>query len=66
MNINNNKDGWPGFWFIVSNALPPVRFFLYLRHGNQPPSPAEGSGKVLIGAPQVIIGGYFMNTYILN
>lgn len=32
---NVNNDDLSRFWFIVSNAVPPIGLFLYFKHRNQ-------------------------------
>ena len=66
MLMKDNKDHLPAFWFVISNALPPVGFFLYFRHRKAYPNKA---GRALTGAmtgvPVAILGGYIMNTLSL-
>ncbi|OOQ60431.1 hypothetical protein [Mucilaginibacter pedocola] len=62
-----NKDELSSFWFVVSNALPPVGFFLYFKHRQQFPNKAKRAlNSALIGVPIALAGGYIMNTFILN
>ena len=65
--MKDNKDNLSRLWFVVSNALPPVGFFLYFRHRNAYPNKAKRALiSAIIGVPIAIIGGYIMNTFILN
>ncbi len=65
--MKDNKDTLSGFWFVVSNALPPVGFFLYVKHRKTHPNKARRAlTSAMIGVPIAIIGGYIMNTFILN
>jgi hypothetical protein len=65
--MKNNKDHLPGFWFVISNALPPVGIFLYFRHRKTCPQKAgRALISAMIGVPVAILGGYIMNTFILN
>jgi len=65
--MKDNKDQLSRFWFVVSNALPPVGFFLFFRHRKTYPYKAKRALiSAIIGVPIAIIGGYIMNTFILN
>jgi len=65
--MKDNKDKLSRFWFVVSNTLPPVGFFLYVKHRKAYPVKAKRAlVSALIGVPIAIIGGYIMNTFILN
>lgn len=65
--MKDNKDQLSRFWFIVSNALPPIGFFLYFRHKKANPVKARKAlTSAIIGVPMAIIGGYIMNTFVLN
>ena len=65
--MKDNKDNLSRFWFIVSNAVPPIGFLLYFRHIKAHPNKAKRAlTSALIGAPIAILGGYIMNTYVLN
>ncbi len=64
---NDTNDSLSIFWSILSNALPPIGFFLYLRHRYQFPKKAEKAlTNALIGIPIGLIGGYILQNYILN
>ena len=66
MKINNNDD-LSGFWFIVSNAIPPIGFFLYFRYRNRYPNKARRAlTGAVTGVPVALVAGYIMNTYFLN
>ncbi|QSW90153.1 hypothetical protein J0383_04875 [Flavobacterium endoglycinae] len=66
MNTNTN-DTLSKFWFIVSNAVPPIGFFLFFRHRSQYPNKARRAlTSGLIGVPIAILMGYIINTYILK
>ena len=65
--MNDNKDNLSLFWFIISNALPPIGFFLYFRHRKAQPIKAKRALiSAMIGVPIAILGGYIMNTFVLN
>lgn len=67
MKNNNNKDSLSKLWFVLSNAIPPIGFFLYFKHKNQYPNKAKRAlTSALIGVPIALIAGCIMNTYILN
>jgi hypothetical protein len=65
--MKDNKDRLSRFWFVASNALPPIGFFLYFRHRKAHPNKAKKAlTSAMIGVPIAIIGGYLMNTFVLN
>lgn len=65
--MKNSNDELSRFWLAVSNAAPPVGFFLYFRHRAQYPKKAKRAlVSALIGVPIAIVAGYIMNTYILS
>ena len=65
--MKDNKDQLSRFWFVISNALPPVGFFLYFRHRQAYPLKAKRALiSAMTGVPVTILGGYIMNTFILN
>jgi hypothetical protein len=65
--MKNNNDKLSRFWFIVSNALPPIGFFLYFKHRNQYPNKAKSAlQSAAIGVPIALVGGYILNNYILK
>jgi len=67
MKKDNNQDELPRLWFIISNAIPPIGFFLYFKHRKQFPNKAKRAlTSAVIGVPIALIAGYIMNTYILN
>ncbi|RYF97871.1 MAG: hypothetical protein EOO02_20080 [Chitinophagaceae bacterium] len=61
-----SKDQLSRFWFIVSNALPPVGFFLYFRHWKESPLKARRAlTSAAIGVPIAIIGDYVFNNVMV-
>jgi len=65
--MKDNKDQLSRFWFVVSNALPPVGLFLYFRHRKAYPNKAKRALKsAIIGVPIAILGACIMNTFVLN
>ncbi|SDR04441.1 hypothetical protein SAMN05421664_3265 [Chryseobacterium soldanellicola] len=67
MKNEHNKDSLSGFWFIVSNAVPPIGFFLYLKHRKRFPNKARRAlTSAVIGVPIAVIVGFIMNNYILK
>lgn len=65
--MKNNNDHLSRFWLAVSNAVPPIGFFLYFRHRAQHPNKAKRALiSALIGIPIAILAGYVMNNYILG
>jgi len=65
--MKDNKDDLSRFWFVVSNALPPIGFFLYVRHRKAYPNKAKRALiSAMIGVSIAILGGYIMNTFVLN
>jgi hypothetical protein len=66
--MNNKKDdnlSW--LWFITSNTIPPIGFYLYFKHRRQFPNKARRALiSAVAGIPIALISGYIMNTYILN
>jgi hypothetical protein len=62
-----NKDKLSLGLTILSNALPPVGFYLYFKHRNQFPKKARKALlNGIIGIPIGIIGGYIFQNYILK
>lgn len=62
-----NNDTLSRFWFIVSNVVPPIGFFLFFRHRSQYPNKARRAlTSAIIGVPIAMAMGYIMNTYILK
>lgn len=67
MKNNSNEDHLSKFWFIVSNMIPPVGFFIYFKNRNEFPKKARKALiSALTGIPIAIAAGYVMNNYILN
>ena len=64
---NNINDRLSTLWTILSNALPPIGFFLYFKYRNQYPKKAKTALiNGFIGIPIAIIGGYLFQNYILK
>lgn len=65
--MKNNTDELSIPWFVISNIIPPIGFFLYFKHRKQFPNKAK---KALIGAiigiPVGLVMKYLTDTYILN
>jgi hypothetical protein len=60
-----NNDQLPIGLTILSNAFPPIGFFLYFRHRNQSPNKARKALlNAFIGIPIALALGYVMNTYL--
>jgi hypothetical protein len=52
---------------ILSNALPPLGFYLSYRYkGNFPKKSRTALINAVLGIPIGLIGGYILQTYILN
>lgn len=67
MLMKDNIDHLSRFWFVISNALPPIGFFLYFRYRKTHPKKAKMAlTSAMIGVPIAILGSYIMNTFILN
>ncbi|MBB4107441.1 hypothetical protein [Pedobacter zeae] len=65
--MKDHKDQLSWFWFIVSNTLPPVGFFLYFRHRKAYPNKAKRALiSAITGVSVAVLGGYIMNAFILN
>ncbi len=65
--MKEGKDNLSKSWFILSNALPPIGFFLYFKHRDQYPDKAKSAlTSALIGIPVAIVAGYLMNTYVFK
>ncbi|MFD2582508.1 hypothetical protein ACFSR6_08415 [Pedobacter vanadiisoli] len=65
--MKDHKDRLSRFWFIVSNTLPPIGFFLYFRHRKTYPNKAKRALiSAITGVPVTVLGAYIMNTFILN
>lgn len=64
---DHNNDKLPRSWFVLSNMLPPVGLFLYLKHRKRYPNKARAAlTSAAIGVPITVLGGYVFNTYILK
>ncbi|MET0464648.1 MAG: hypothetical protein ABW007_15900 [Chitinophagaceae bacterium] len=67
LHTKQDKDKLSGFWFMASNAIPPIGFFLYFKHRNEYPNKAKRAlTSALIGVPFAIVAGYIMNNYVLK
>jgi hypothetical protein len=67
MKTVNNNDKLSRGWMMISNAIPPIGFFLYFKHRNRYPAKANRAlVSALIGVPIAILGGYIMNNFILK
>jgi hypothetical protein len=65
--MKDNTDNLSKFWFVVSNAVPPIGFYLYFRHRKAHPNKARKAlTSAVIGVPIAILGGYIMKTFVLN
>ncbi|MFD2968762.1 hypothetical protein [Sphingobacterium bambusae] len=52
---------------ILSNALPPVGFYLYYRFGKAFPKKARTALiNGILGIPIGTMGGYLLQTYVFN
>lgn len=52
---------------ILSNALPPVGFYLYYRFRKAFPKKARTALiNAILGIPIGLIGGYVLQTYVMN
>lgn len=64
---NENRDELSRFWFVLSNAIPPIGFFLYFKHRNQYPKKARRAlMSAAIGVPIALSGGYIFNNFIVK
>lgn len=67
MENNNKKDELSRLWFILSNAIPPIGFFLYFNHRKQFPNKAwKALTSAAVGIPIAMVLGYLFNNYILK
>lgn len=67
MKSNNKKDELSRLWFMVSNAVPPIGFFLYFRHRRQFPNKARKAlTSAAIGVPIAMVFSYLFNNYLLK
>jgi hypothetical protein len=67
MHTKEEKDNLSRFWFMASNAVPPIGFFLYFKHRNHSPNKAKRAlQSALIGIPVAIAAGYLMSNYVLK
>jgi hypothetical protein len=67
MNTIQKNDKLPLGLTILSNALPPVGFYLYYRFREAFPKKARTALiNAVLGIPIGLIGGYILQTYLLN
>lgn len=67
MNTIQNKNKLPMGLTILSNALPPVGFYLYYKFRKVFPKKARTALiNAILGIPIGLIGGYVLQTFILN
>jgi hypothetical protein len=67
MDTKKNNDKLPIGLTILSNALPPVGFYLYYRFRKAFPKKAQTALiNAIIGIPIGVIGGYILQTYVLK
>ncbi|SFD66939.1 hypothetical protein [Flavobacterium phragmitis] len=67
MENNSTKDRLSNFLFMISQMLPPIGFFLYLKYKSQFPNKAKKALRgALIGIPVGIVMGYLLNNFIIN
>ncbi|HTN45779.1 MAG TPA: hypothetical protein VL098_05475 [Flavipsychrobacter sp.] len=63
MENDNKKDELSRLWLIVSNAIPPIGFFLYFHHRKQFPNKARKAlTSAAVGVPIAMILSYFLTT----
>lgn len=63
----NNSDKLPVSLTILSNALPPIGFYLSYKYRKAFPKKSRTALiNAIIGIPIGVIGGYVMQTYIFN
>jgi hypothetical protein len=67
MNTIKNNDKLPFGLIILSNALPPIGFYLSYRYRTAFPKKSRTALiNAIIGIPIAIIGGYLLQTYFFN
>jgi hypothetical protein len=67
MKTIQSNDKLPMGLTILSNALPPVGFYLYYRFRKAFPKKARTAlVNAMLGIPIGLIGGYVLQTYLLN
>ena len=67
MNTIQNNDKLPMRLMMLSNALPPVGFYLYYRFRKAFPKKARTALiNGILGIPIGMMGGYLLQTYIFN
>ena len=67
MKNDNKKDELSRLWLILSNAIPPIGFFLYFNHRQRFPNKARKAlTSAAIGILIAMVLGYLFNNYILK
>ncbi|WP_299183055.1 hypothetical protein [uncultured Chryseobacterium sp.] len=67
MENTKTTDRLLNFWFMLSQMLPPIGFFLYFKHKNQFPNKAKKAlTGALVGIPVGIVMGYLLNNFIIK
>lgn len=67
MSTNKNSDELSKPWFILSNIVPPIGFFLYFKHKKQFPNKAKRALiGAIIGIPVGLVMKHLTETYIFN
>ncbi|TRW27163.1 hypothetical protein FMM05_00510 [Flavobacterium zepuense] len=67
MNTIQKNDKLPMGLTVLSNALPPVGFYLYYRFRKAFPKKARTALiNAILGIPIGLIGGYVLQIYVLN
>lgn len=67
MKNDHKKDELSRLWLILSNAIPPIGFFLYFHHRKQFPNKARKAlASAAAGVPIAMALGYLFNNYILK
>lgn len=64
---DRNSSDLSRFWWFMSNAVPPIGFFLYFKHRNQQPDKARKAlMSAAIGVPIALVVSYIVNNFIFN
>ncbi|WP_430402843.1 hypothetical protein [Fluviicola sp.] len=65
--LSKKRDKLPIGLAILSNALPPVGFYLSYKYRSEFPSKARMALiNAVLGIPIGLIGGYLLRTFIFN